>query len=116
MALGTRLHLGGVKPTVPEAPKPAVSPLKKPIIAGGSVASAPAASSPVQQKLGSGGLYSNPKQSAGNAVSARISLAGGGGSPDSQEVPRSKAAKLMKRQAGIGQLTTRRVEEDEPLI
>lgn len=34
---------------------------------------------------------------------------------DSAESPRSKAAKLMKRQAGIGQLTTRHVEE-EPLI
>ncbi len=34
---------------------------------------------------------------------------------DSQSSPRSKAAKLMKRQAGIGQLTTRHVEE-EPLI
>lgn len=34
-------------------------------------------------------------------------------SADSPESPRSKAAKLMKRQAGIGQLKTMHVEEPE---
>lgn len=72
------------------------------------VASAPAAAvQPKSYALGGGGKPLDIN--AGEQLKAVL------GQADSPESPRAKAAKLMKRQAGIGQLTTRHVEE-EPLI
>lgn len=104
---------GGVKPKVNVLGQP-ISGAKALSVDAGKQIQAIGGAAPAPAAKASPPAYSSPGKALDiNAGLQRQAVLGGGVSADSPDSPRSKAAKLMKRQAGIGQLKTMHVEEPD---